>query len=312
MDLGAALTYRMEVANWFSRMLRQTLAPRFGAGCVGLVLATLQSLPLSAAETPPPEAIYQAILPTVMTLEVEQRNGEKTVGSAFVALREGRAITAWHLLRDAKVVTARFSDGEQRAVAGVLDWDEIKDVALVSVETGMRSPGRLCLTDPPVGARAYAVGTPQGYSFTFTDGLISQVQMIDGFAQYQTSCPISPGSSGGPLLNAQGEVLGVICWSRDGAQNVNFATPASCLAELNCDAAATTWSDLPRVRRAREKSVAVPPRVARREAVAQGGSQVLGLRSALQRAAGREVQVTIQDGKQERRFTVTLPGDFVR
>jgi len=312
MDLGAALTYRMEVARRVSRMLRRTLAPRIGAGCVCVVLAALQSLSLVAEETPSPEAIYQAILPTVMTLEVEQRNGERTVGSAFVALREGRAITAWHLLRDAKVVTARFSDGEQRAITGVLDWDEIKDVAVVSVETGARPPGRLCLTNPPVGARAYAVGAPQGYSFTFTDGLISQVQMIDGFAQYQTSCPISPGSSGGPLLNAQGEVLGVICWSRDGAQNVNFATPASCLAGLNCDASATTWSDLPRVRRAREKSAAALQRGTRREAAAHGVSQERELRTALQRVAGRKVEVTIRDGNQERCFTVTLPEGFVR
>lgn len=289
-------------------MLRQAIALRFGAGPAVLAV-TFLSPPL-ATGVPSPETVYQSILPAVMTLEVEQRNGAKTVGSAFIALREGLAITAWHLVRDAKTVTARFSDGTERAITGVLDWDEAKDVAIVNVETGPRPLARLCLTHPPVGARAYAIGAPQGYGFSFTDGLVSQVQMVDGFTQYQTSCPISPGSSGGPLLNAEGEVLGVICWSREGAQNVNFATPASCLEALDRHAPPTPWSHLSRIRRAREKSAAAPQRSNRREAAATAGNQVRELRAALQRAVGREVKVTVQDGQQERSFTVRLPADF--
>jgi hypothetical protein len=269
------------------------------------------SLSVLALDVPSPETVYQSVLPTVMTLDVEQRNGTKTVGTAFIALHANLAVTAWHLVRDAKTVTARFADGTERTVGGVLDWDVVRDVAVVSVETGTRPLGRLCLTNPPVGARAYVVGAPQGYSFSLTDGLVSQVQMIDGFEQYQTSCPISPGSSGGPLLNAHGEVLGVICWSRDGAQNVNFATPASCLEKLNCQSQTTAWSDLPRLRRAREKSTASLSRSSRRDAAARVDRPVEELRTALQRSAGREVRVTIQDGIQEHHFTVTLPKDFV-
>ena len=259
-------------------MLRPAVALRFGAG-PALLAVTFFSNPI-AAGIPSPETVYQSILPAVMTLEVEQRNGAKTVGSAFIALREGLAITAWHLVRDARTVTARFSDGTEQTVTGVLDWDEVKDVAVVSVETGQRSLARLCLAHPPVGARAYAVGAPQGYSFSFTDGLVSQVQMVDGFTQYQTSCPISPGSSGGPLLNAEGEVLGVICWSREGAQNVNFATPASCLEALDRQAPPTPWSNLARIRRAREKSAAAPQRSGRREAAATASHQARELRAA--------------------------------
>lgn len=285
------------------------LSSRLGAGLVRL--AAILSPLTTPAEILSPETIYQSVLPTVMTLEVEQRNGDKTVGTAFLALTEGRAVTAWHLVRDARSVTARFSDGEQRPVIGVLNWDEVKDVAVVSLETGARPLGRLCLTNPPVGARAYAVGAPQGYSFSFVDGLVSQVQWIDGFTQYQTSCPISPGSSGGPLLNAQGEVLGVICWSREGAQNVNFATPAVCFVDLDSQAPPTSWAELPRVRRAREKTAAALQRGARRVAAASGDRQVQELRAALQRAAGRELRVTVQDGTQQRSFVVTLPADFI-
>jgi hypothetical protein len=77
------------------------------------------------------------------------------------------------------------------------------------------------------------------------------MQLIDGFAQCQISCPISPGNSGGPVLNARGEVLGVVSWSKKDAQNLNFATPSTCLRTLDPLSPVTAWAALPRQRRSR-------------------------------------------------------------
>jgi hypothetical protein len=69
------------------------------------------------------------------------------------------------------------------------------------------------------------------------------MRKVDGINQYQVSCPISVGNSGGPLVNGFGEVIGVTSWSKTDAQNVNFAIPSSCLASLDPSLPPKPWSD---------------------------------------------------------------------
>jgi len=269
-------------------------------------------LPTIASEVPlPPDAIYQNVLPMVMTLEVETRGGEIKVGTAFLAVREGVAVTAWHLVQDARKVTARFADHATCEVDGVLDWDEVKDIALVKLTGARRSLSRLCLTNPPVGARAYVIGAPKGYEFSISDGLVSQVQFIDGFAQYQISCPISPGNSGGPLLDARGEVLGVVSWSKKDGQNLNFATPSASLLALHEQSPVIPWAELAQQRRGHKQSQ-VAARERDRLSVAPIDKDLAELRAWLQRSAGTEVTVTVKQGSDQRAFKVRLPKDFVR
>src|SRR6185295_19018688 len=127
---------------------------------------------------------------------------------------------------DAVKVTARFPDGSVCEIPGYVDKNETKDIALIRVDVKDRPLATLATTAPSVGMRTYVIGSPKGYEFSISDGLLSQVQKVDGFNQYQESCPFSPGNSGGPIFSTHGEVIGVAAWTRNGAQNVNFATPA--------------------------------------------------------------------------------------
>ena len=68
-----------------------------------------------------PEKLYKKVLPSVMTLEVESRNGEKFVGSAVLALADDCVLTAWHVVADARSVWAVFADGQRVRVVGFLD-----------------------------------------------------------------------------------------------------------------------------------------------------------------------------------------------
>jgi S1-C subfamily serine protease len=87
--------------------------------------------------------------------------------------------------------------------------------------------------DPQVGSRAYAIGAPLGLECSITEGLLSQIQHIDNVKQYQFSSPISPGNSGGPLLNVNGQVIGVVPWQVKDGQNLNFAVPSSYILGLD-------------------------------------------------------------------------------
>src|ERR1700733_2105845 len=161
----------------------------------GILLTGLLIQGLAFADVLKPEDLYQKLLPSVMTLQVENARGEKFVGTAFLAMQEGVAVTSWHVISDATRVTAKFSDERVVDVAGVIDKDEKHDLALIRVTANGHPQVRLCSDQPAVGSRAYAIGAPKGYAFSITDGLISQVQNLDGYKQFQVSCPISGGNS---------------------------------------------------------------------------------------------------------------------
>ena len=83
-----------------------------------------------------------------------------------------------------------------------------------------------------VGDAVYAVGNPQGLEGTFSQGIISSLREFKESKIIQITAPISPGSSGGPVLSAKGEVIGVSVATFRGGQNLNFAIPASYLSKL--------------------------------------------------------------------------------
>jgi S1-C subfamily serine protease len=271
-------------------------------GCLLLAPLARSEPPLSA------EHLYQRSLPSVLTLEIEARGGAKSVGTAFLALRPGLAVTAWHLLQNAKTVSARFADAQPCEVTGLVDYDEKRDLAILCLAQTNRPVLSLCTNLPPVGQRVYTVGAPYGLEFSLTDGLVSQTRVLDGFRQYQISCPISPGNSGGPVLDDRGEVLGVVAWSQSGAQNLNFATPASYLAGLNGNRRAVAWNSR-EARKAPGRTKAAQPLGAstRFYELPRG----LGdFRQCLRQSAGKEITITVFTDGKEQTYTFPVPPDW--
>src|SRR5688572_15303325 len=101
------------------------------------------------------EKIYAQTLPSVLTLRVESKSGDRYVGSAFLALREGIAVTAWHVIYDAAKVTAKFSDGASCEITGFIDYDENKDIALIKVDSKDRAMLPIAGSKPAVGMKTY-------------------------------------------------------------------------------------------------------------------------------------------------------------
>ena len=189
------------------------------------------------------EDIYKQSINSIVTLKVEKKGGSKVQGTAFFAIKDGMAVTAWHVVRDAVSVKAKFASGEEFDVSGLVDNDPARDLAIVRVKT-FGTPLLPIGSTPSVGQKAYVVGAPLGLEFTISDGLLSQIQVMDGTKAYQFSCPASPGNSGGPLLNAKGEIIGVVPFQFKSGQNHNFAVPIQYALGLDTSLPTKPWNQV--------------------------------------------------------------------
>jgi S1-C subfamily serine protease len=201
-------------------------------------IGNFQDTPLSS------EQIYKRVLPSVMTIVVDRPNGEQLQGTGFLAIKDNLAVTAWHVVKGASHAVAKFSDGEEFEVSGLVDKDEKRDLALIRVKVSGRPVLDLLGTDPPIGQKAFVIGAPRGLEFSISDGIISQIRLVYGVRQVQFSCPASPGNSGGPLINPFGQVIGIVDWQISDGQNLNFAVPSVYAKGLDSSLPTVSWSDV--------------------------------------------------------------------
>ena len=241
-----------------------------------------------------------------MTLHVETALGESYVGTAFLALDKNTAVTAWHVISDAANVSAKFSDGRVVFVDWLIDKDEEHDLALIHLAVSDRPRAQLCVIEPLIGSRAYAIGAPKGFDFSITDGLVSQIQKIHGADEYEISCPISGGDSGGPIVNERGEVIGIAAWTQKDAQNLSFAIPSYFLGRMNPKNVPTHWSESAITS---TKPVAVSANSVR---TSEPQGKLAELKQLLKTSAGQRVTISVSDGHQEKKFDLVLPRDFVK
>jgi S1-C subfamily serine protease len=118
------------------------------------------------------------------------------------------------------------------ALEGVIAFDEKHDLALVRAPIPAPSLSINEKTAAEIGETVFAVGNPEGLEGTFSQGIVSGIRNTLEGKWIQITAPISPGSSGGPVLNSKGEVLGIAVATLRSGQNLNFAIPAGVLSDL--------------------------------------------------------------------------------
>jgi S1-C subfamily serine protease len=279
-------------------VLRLRLLGMLTVSC-GLTAFGEPGAPMSA------EDVYAQILPSIVTLKVENPKGRTFTGTAFLALDQDVAVTAWHVVHDAVRVTALFADGERRTVGGLIDKNEHHDLALISLASGDRPLVKLAPMAPRVGSKTYVIGAPRGFGFSIADGLLSQIQYVDGFPQYQVSCPFSTGSSGSPVLNARAQAIGAASWSKLHAQNLNFAIPSELILQLNPHLPVIPWLKVPPTVFEPIASEESAPASDNAPAVENG---LEALRDLLKTAAGQPITVVVRGvDKPERSFSFVMP-----
>lgn len=198
-----------------------------------VLTAALLALPVQAAGSSAaklsPAEIAQAATPSVVLIKLP--NG---VGSGFVVSNDGKIVTNLHVIRGARQASVVTSDGREFSDIEVLATDAAHDLAVLRI--GAQGLQALLLGDSAVtkpGEHVVVIGHPLGLGNTVSDGLVSAVRELSANSSLlQISAPISPGSSGGPLFNDKGEVIGISTLVIAEGQNLNFAVPINTLKPL--------------------------------------------------------------------------------
>ena len=212
---------------------------------------TLNIAPGADVETQLLEAIYQKVNPSVVYIEnltAVSRTGRSTTqalpessGSGFVWDAQGHIVTNNHVVRGADRVQVTFSDGIVLP-AQIVGTDADSDLAVIRVDPSLIKLTPVeqgSIAEVKVGQRAIAIGNPFGLVGTMTSGIVSaigrsipsdpnQAVSFNIPQVIQTDAAVNPGNSGGPLLNARGQVIGVntqIVSSSGSSSGVGFAVP---------------------------------------------------------------------------------------
>jgi S1-C subfamily serine protease len=181
-----------------------------------------------------PQDLFKAVSPSVVRIISMDKKGQPIAqGSGFVANDNGLVVTNYHVVKGASSLSILLDGGKAVEVMGVASVDPDGDLALIKAKGMLPPPLKLAATLSLVGARTYAIGSPLGLTNTLSEGLVSGLRKENVSLTFiQTTAPISPGSSGGPLLDESGEVLGVTTLCFIAGQNLNFAVESARIRRL--------------------------------------------------------------------------------
>jgi hypothetical protein len=194
------------------------------------------------------EGIFAKCSPAVFYIELYDETGEAFAsGSGFFISGSGVAVTNYHVIEDAYSAKIMTSAGGVYNVAGVYDYSEEHDLALLQIEgSGFPYLEMGDSSSLATGSTVYTIGSPLGLDNTIAQGIISNASRpIFGVNYIQTTASISHGSSGGALLNTAGQVIGVTTLLlTDYGNDLYFCVPIGLVAELKTSHAPAPLSSL--------------------------------------------------------------------
>ena len=196
--------------------------------------------------------IYSTSLPSIVHIKVRQtvpgffQNQERTgQGSGFIWDTEGNIVTNYHVVANASIVDVEFADGSQYS-ASVIGLDPNSDLAIIKVNPNGKILTPLNLgdsTNVKVGNHTIVIGSPFGQEFSMSTGIVSAIKrtvpsqnaMFSIPNVIQTDAAINPGNSGGPLMDIDGNVIGInsqIISRSGGNQGIGFAIPINSVKKI--------------------------------------------------------------------------------
>jgi len=174
-----------------------------------------------------PELIKR-VVPAVVTVVGYNAAGKVIrLGSGVFIDPEGHLITNLHVIKGVARAEVKLLKGEVYPLTEMVAADEKADLVKLVVNLPGGAPHYLPVSGvrPDAGERVIVMGSPLGLEQTATDGMVSAIRTVRDRGEFlQISAPIAPGSSGGPVLNMKGQVIGIATFQIKG-QNINFAVP---------------------------------------------------------------------------------------
>jgi len=187
--------------------------------------------------------LVKKIHPAIVTVKTYNSNNRNiSIGSGFFLNKKGHLITNRHVLLNAYNSEVVTFDGEHYPILRVLDVNEQSDLIKVVVDIPKSKIKWLKVTKnlPAPAEHIIVIGSPKGLSQTISDGIVSFVpeetaceMPLSVGNSIQITAPISQGSSGSPVVNMEGEVIGVATFIFAEGQNLNFAAPGKCVLDLS-------------------------------------------------------------------------------
>ena len=211
-----------------------------------------ENLQLLKAKESQLNTIYSTSLPSIVHIKVRQtvqgffQNQEQTgEGSGFIWDTEGNIVTNYHVVASASIVDVEFADGSQYP-ASVIGLDPNSDLAIIKVNSNGKILTPLNLgdsTNVKVGNHTIVIGSPFGQEFSMSSGIVSAIKRTVPSQNtlfsipnvIQTDAAINPGNSGGPLLDIEGNVIGInsqIISRSGGNQGIGFAIPINSVKKI--------------------------------------------------------------------------------
>ena len=182
-----------------------------------------------------PQQIAKTALASTVLIVMEDAKGKPLNSGSGFFVGKGLIVTNLHVIeKGAKGTFKRVGKDKWENIKDTVKVDKQRDLAILKVsDIGAPSLPLGDSNEVQIGQSVYAVGNPIGFlEGTFAPGFVSSIRGKDPNKSIQITAPISPGSSGGPLLNDKGQVIGIVVGAIEDGQNLNFAIPSNYLDEL--------------------------------------------------------------------------------
>jgi hypothetical protein len=188
---------------------------------------------VTPAQTLSPTELFKQVSPSVVVVKVYDKRDKLLAFGSGVVIADGVVATNCHVLT---AEGAHYPEVEYRGKnldAYLREVDVARDLCTLNV-TALPAPSSTIgiSRNLEIGDKVYAIGAPEGYKLTLSDGLISGKREIGGNLLIQVTAPISHGSSGGGLFDSSGQLVGITTLTDTTGQALNFAIPAEWIAEL--------------------------------------------------------------------------------
>lgn len=177
--------------------------------------------------------VAEKALPSVVVVSFSGRDGgEKGMGTGFVVSPDGLIATNLHVIGEARPITVQFRDGRSYEVKEVHASERAVDLAVLRIDAKDLPALPLAEGDPPAqGTPVVAIGNPEGLKHSVVSGVVSARRTIDDMPVLQLAIPVERGNSGGPVLDLEGRVRGILAM-KAATENIGFAIEVAALRPL--------------------------------------------------------------------------------